>query len=118
MIDDGLLIARLRSGLDNADKGADGFRELGGVVMTMYNAADRVEALIAERDDLQAWKRYWSGEYDTVLAGRAYEYDRAEAAEAKLAKAMKALEFYAYGHAVPPSWQHAHNTLAEIKGEN
>lgn len=109
MIDDGLLIVRLRSGLDNADKGADGLRELGGVVMTMYNAADRIEDLIRENTNLRQIER-------NVQAVREHEFKRAEAAEAKLAKAMKALEFYAYGHAVPPSWQHAHNTLAEIKG--
>jgi hypothetical protein len=41
------LVKRLRSGLDNADRGADGIRELGGVVLTMREAADRIEALEA-----------------------------------------------------------------------
>jgi hypothetical protein len=53
-----LTVLRLRSGLDNADRGADGKRELGGVVLTMNDAADLINALLtqnaalrAERDD-------------------------------------------------------------------
>jgi hypothetical protein len=54
-----LLKAQLRSGLDNADKGADGLRELGGVVLSMKEAAAAIEALTAERDRL-------SSEVDTL----------------------------------------------------
>lgn len=49
------LVARLRSGLDNADRGADGIRELGGVVLTMNQGADRIEELgVALREILYA----------------------------------------------------------------
>jgi len=41
------LIAQLRSGLDNADGG-----EMGGVVLTMNLAADKIAELQAERDQL------------------------------------------------------------------
>ena len=43
------LIARLRAGVANADRDASGERELGGVVLTMNDAADRIEALVKER---------------------------------------------------------------------
>jgi hypothetical protein len=43
-----LLKAQLRSGLDNADKGADGLRELGGVVLSMKEAAAAIDALEAK----------------------------------------------------------------------
>ena len=46
------------------------------------------EALVVE---LKARERYWSGEYDTVLAGRADEYDRAEKAEAERDDALARL---------------------------
>jgi chromosome segregation ATPase len=49
----------------------------------VFARAERLEALVKERDELIAWKRHWSGEIDVILAGRADEYDRAEAAEAK-----------------------------------
>lgn len=39
------IIDRLRIGIDNADAGADGIRELGGVVLTMNEAADEIEKL-------------------------------------------------------------------------
>ena len=55
-------------------------------------AADLITALLSQRAadaarirELEAEKRYWSGEVDTVLSGRADEYDRAEAAEARIA---------------------------------
>lgn len=51
----------------------------------------RIEALIADVKDAKAREKYWSGEYDTVLAGRADEYDRAEAAEAKVARLVEVL---------------------------
>lgn len=41
----------------------------------------RIKELEAEVAELKSWKRYWSGEIDTVLAGRADEYDRAEELE-------------------------------------
>lgn len=43
-----LTVLRLRSGLDNADRGADGKRELGGVVLTMNDAADLINALLTQ----------------------------------------------------------------------
>jgi hypothetical protein len=43
------LVKRLRSGLDNCDRDSDGL-ELGGVVMTMQEAADRIAELEKERD--------------------------------------------------------------------
>lgn len=89
------------------------------VAASRTEAADRIEALIAERDALQAWKRYWSGEYDTVLAGRADEYDRAEAAEAKLAKAVEALGRIARqpDYRLPSPQGIAQEALAELKGD-
>ena len=39
-------------------------------------------------EELEKWKRYWSGEIDTILAGRADAEDRIEELEAKLAKAV------------------------------
>lgn len=42
-------------------------------------------------EELEKWKRYWSGEIDTILAGRADAEDRIEDLESKLAKAVEAL---------------------------
>ena len=47
------------------------------------NAVSELRQVKAERDALKAHNRYWSGEYDVVLAGRADEHARAEAAEAE-----------------------------------
>ena len=49
-----------------------------------YIRLDLYNAVCAERDKLKARNRHLSGEYDVVLAGRADEYDRAEAAEAEV----------------------------------
>ena len=67
-----------------------------------YEAADRIELL----------------EYmNNTLAGAVEQRDATiEVLETKLAKAMGALKFYAYGHITPPSWQYAHKTVAEIEG--
>jgi len=52
------------------------------------------------------------------------EADKAQAAnvidelEAKLAKAVEALRFYAHGHSTPPTWHRAHTVLAELEGDN
>ncbi len=51
----------------------------------LEEAADRIEALVKERDELRAFKRYWSAEYDVVLAGRADAEDRVEALEQQIA---------------------------------
>jgi len=58
-----LIVAQLRSGLDNADRHPDGKREMGGVLSTMNEAASMLEALTAaltkERDALreaQTWQ--------------------------------------------------------------
>ena len=45
----------------------------------------RIAAQEAQIKGLAAEKRYWLGEIDAVLAGRADEHDRAEAAETALA---------------------------------
>ena len=55
-------------------------------------AEARVEKAEAERDELKAHNRYWSGEYDVVLAGRADEHDRAEALDAKLKEAVGVMD--------------------------
>ena len=55
-------------------------------------AEARAEKAEAERDELKAHNRYWSGEYDVVLAGRADEHDRAEALDAKLKEAEELLK--------------------------
>jgi hypothetical protein len=75
-------------------------------------AANRIEALTAERD---AWKEQHAAE----ALGLHVQMQRAEAAEAKLAKAVKALRGLMrhlpdYADTV---WQDACETLAEIKGE-
>ena len=73
---DAELIAWLRSGLDNCDRDSEGL-ELGGVVMAMSVAADRIEALIRENTNLRQIER-------NVQAVREHEFKRAEAAKAKL----------------------------------
>lgn len=91
-------------------------------------AANRIEALEQERDRWKDRYRFLSGELDVVLAGRGDEYDRAEAAEAKLAKAVDALEkvqafvrdlapYADQGHALVPALFEACETLKELKGE-
>lgn len=47
---------------------------------------DMLEQLASECDALKSENRYWSGEYDVILAGRADEYDRAEKEEAEVEK--------------------------------
>lgn len=49
----------------------------------------RIAAQEAQIKGLAAEKQYWRGEIDTVLAGRADEHDRAEAAETALAAMTK-----------------------------
>ena len=49
----------------------------------------RIAAQEAQIKGLEAEKRYWKGEIDTVLAGRADEHDRAEAAETALTAMTK-----------------------------
>ena len=53
---------------------------------------DHIEQLEHERDELREWKRYWSGELDVILAGRADETARADTTEERLAKAMTVIE--------------------------
>lgn len=50
-------------------------------------AEAKLAEVLAERDHHNAFASFLSGEYDTVLAGRNDEFDRAEAAENKLADA-------------------------------
>lgn len=83
-------------------------------------AADRIEALIADVKDAKMRERYWSGAYDTVLAGRADEYDRAKAAEAKVARLVEALSAVleiAERNECGSITDSARAALAEIKGE-
>lgn len=71
-------------------------------------AADRIEALIAERDDAER--------REMVAGDKAVEYlDRAEAAEAKLAKAVELLKLYVDIDDVGGCER---ATLAELKGES
>jgi hypothetical protein len=73
----------------SADLEAEKDRHAKTVQIGIQFAADaamwkaRTEKAEAERDELKAHNRYLSGEYDVVLAGRADEHDRAEAAEAE-----------------------------------
>ena len=89
------------------------------------DAADRIEAMIAERDEALEWLSASQG----YIADAVYALDKQEAAEAKLVKAVEALEFYA-------SWENwmqdergvslvdqdegeqARATLAEIKSHS
>jgi len=76
------------------------------------NLADRIEALTAERD---AWK----GQHAAEALGLHVQMQRAEAAEAKLAKAVEGLRYYAV-EAMP--WEAddsliARCALAEIEEE-
>lgn len=110
---DAELIAWLRSGLDNCDRDSEGL-ELGGVVMAMSVAADRIEALIRENTNLRQIER-------NVQAVREHEFKRAEAAKAKLAKAVEAAEFgleMAKANNLPRTAEKIASVLAEIKGEN
>lgn len=90
------------------------------VAASRTEAADRIEALIAERDAL--FRRATLAE-----EWRDHDKTRAEAAEAKLAKAVEALEVYACGPECADGkcydtgdscGQFATATLAELKGEN
>lgn len=66
-----------------------------------WEAADRIEELVKERD-------YTEGTNDTLIALN-------QALEAKLAKAVEVLRFYAHGHSTPPTWHRAHKVLAELE---
>lgn len=99
------LIARLRSG--------------GIIGVPALVAADRIEALIAERDSLLAGHR-------ALNIGGARLQDRAEAAEAKLTKAVEAwikvnqhegVIVECHGDDAANTWNALCATLAEIKGE-
>ena len=61
-----------------------------------------------------------NGEHDMTPHGAdvLQAADRIEELLAERKKAVETLKFYAYGHITPPSWQYAHKTLAEIKGES
>ena len=78
-------------------------------------SADRIEALTVERD---AWK----GQHAAEALGLHVQMQRAEAAEAKLAKAVEALEvirdrqYYRMGPGITAQVI-ARATLAEIEGE-
>ena len=111
---DAELIARLRDWMEHDEGKNNDAREA---------AADRIEALTKERDSLLAGHR-------ALNIGGARLQDRAETAEAKLAKAVEALRFYAWENEMRlPSdgpWgagstdfgKVARATLAEIKGGN
>lgn len=53
-----MLIAQLRSGFDNADKDANGIRELGGVLLTLHEAADWIEAAVKRENAAEKWLEY------------------------------------------------------------
>ena len=97
-ISDATLIARLRDE---------------HVAASRTEAAARIEALIAERDEALEWLSASQG----YIADAVYALDKQEAAEAKLAKAVEALENIAHGGAYT-DMQIARATLAEIKGES
>jgi hypothetical protein len=82
--------------------------------------ADRIEALIAERDRWKDACRSASRDLNIIVPDNDRLKSERDAAEAKLAKAVKALEYYAV-EAMP--WDaddslQARATLAEIKGES
>ena len=88
--------------------------------MTVGDARDaalRIEALSAERD---AWK----GQYAAEALGLHVQMQRADALQAKLAKAVEALQFYA-DLSIDGPWhlpsedygKRARALLAEIEGE-
>jgi hypothetical protein len=64
-------------------------------------AADRIEQLERERKQ--------NGEDYCALM------EKHDALHVKLAKAVEALRFYAYGHTTPPTGHRAHTTLAELE---
>ena len=114
------LIARLR------DAPADGL----GTENLCLDAADRIEALIAERDEADdlAKAAFADGASNNIrLAETSY---RVKWLEAKLAKAVEGLEFYATQDVIYPhvgkvtytgyddDGRLARATLAEIKGES
>ena len=73
-------------------------------------AADRIEALTAERD---AWK----GQHAAEALGLHVQMQRAEAAEAKLAKAVRGLNAICVWGEDTYARDMARTTLAEIEGE-
>jgi FtsZ-binding cell division protein ZapB len=80
------------------------------------------EELEKERDRWKDRCRHLSGELDVVLAGRGDEHDRAEAAEAKLAKAVEVLVlcrnmFDEVAHPSDPMSVLLNSTLAELEGD-
>ena len=89
------------------------FNELPGL-NTLYTMvveqADRIAELEKERD--HAWKMV--AEADARL-GQSLGGNLLD--KRKLAKAVDALRFYAYGHSTPPTWYHAHTVLSEIEGD-
>jgi hypothetical protein len=71
-----------------------------GAWMAIQEQANCIDALVKERK---------------AMAMRDAGYDVYAALEAKLAKAVDALQFYAYGHTIPPTWVCAHKTLLELE---
>jgi hypothetical protein len=105
-----LLKAQLRSGLDNADKGADGLRELGGVVLSMKEAAAAIEALEAKLATCEKYRDAYA-EMDRIGTQAVRDL------EAKLAKAVEALRWQADQPEAHPFMAIAARTaLAEVEG--
>jgi len=80
-----LVIAKLKSGFDNCDRDSTGL-ELGGVVVTMTEAADMLEALAAKLAEVEEEKREMAMQSLAAL-GQAHDaYEAQLAAEAEVAR--------------------------------
>lgn len=83
-------------------------------------AADRIEALIGERDRWKDACRSASRDLNIIVPDNDRLKSERDAAEAKLAKAVEALEYYAVEASLwdRATSRQARATLAEIKGES
>ena len=94
------------------------FNELPGL-NTLYTMvveqSNRIEELVKERDELG--RKLNTARYGQPDFAWSIQEEEMSDLRVKLAKAVDALRFYAYGHSTPPTWYHAHTVLSEIEGD-
>ena len=88
---------------------------MGAVEHMAQQMRDRIELLVTERDELG--RKLNTARYGQPDFAWSIHVEAMADLRVKLAKAVDALRFYAYGHSTPPTWYHAHTVLSEIEGD-